>query len=73
VVGAERLLVDSERALVERLALCAIEQGEVVEGCPDGGVLGAERLLKNGQRAFVERLGLGVAALGAIELGDVRL
>ena len=50
VVGAERLLVDRERALVERLglgiaALGLIQHGEVVEVGADIRVVGAERLL----------------------------
>jgi hypothetical protein len=47
VVGAERLLVDRECALVQRLgfgvaALVAIELGEVVEFCTDLRVMGTE-------------------------------
>ena len=69
VVGAQRLLADGERALVERLglgvaALGAVERGQVVERGADIGVVGAQRLLADGERALVERLGLGVAALG---------
>ena len=68
MVGAQRLLADGERALVERLglgvaALGAIELGQVVERGADIGVVGAQRLLADGERALVERLGLGVAAL----------
>ena len=70
VVGAERLLVDRQRALVQRLglgiaALGAIQLGEVVEVGADIRVVGAERLLVDRQRALVQRLGLGIAALGA--------
>jgi hypothetical protein len=51
--------------------LIVIEQGEVVEGLSDVGVLRAERLLADGKGALVERLGLRVAALADIELGEV--
>jgi hypothetical protein len=34
-------------------------------------MLGAEHLLGDGEVALVERLGLGVAALGAVETGEV--
>ena len=70
MLGAERLLPDRERALIERLglgvaALGIVEHGQVVEARRHLGMLGAERLLPNGERALIERLGLGVAALGS--------
>ena len=75
MVGAQCLLRDRKRALVERLglgvaALGCIEQRQVVERGTDVRVVRAERLLADGERALVERLGLGVAALFAIELGE---
>ena len=68
MVGAQRLLPDRQRALVERLglgvaALRVVEYGQVVEARGDVGVVGSQRLLPDRQRALVERLGLGVAAL----------
>ena len=58
MVGAERLLVDRERALVQRLglgiaALVVVQLGEVVEVDADIRVVGAERLLVDRQRALV--------------------
>jgi hypothetical protein len=57
VVGSQRLFLDSECALEERLglgvaALRAVVLGEVVEGLSDVGVLGAERLLADGKRTL---------------------
>ena len=67
MLGAEGLLADGERALVERLGLgvaagVPVEQAQVVERVGDVGMLGAEGLLVDGERALVQRLGLGVAA-----------
>ena len=67
MLGAERLLADGERALVERLGLRVgagglIQHGEIVERAGGVGMLGAERLLADGERALVERLGLRVGA-----------
>ena len=50
VLGAQRLLVDRERPLVQGLSLGvraggAVEEGEVVERGGGAGVLGAQRLL----------------------------
>ena len=68
VVCAERLLLDRQRALVERLgvgvlALVCVHDGQVVEGVGHIGVVCAERLLLDRQRALVEPLGVGVLAL----------
>jgi hypothetical protein len=62
MVGTERLLVDGQRAFVERLGvgvatLLSVELSQVVEARRDLGMIGTERLLVDGQRAFVERLG----------------
>ena len=67
MLGAEHLLADGERALVERLGLRvgaggAVELGEMVERAGSVGMLGAERLLSDGERALVERLSLRVGA-----------
>ena len=69
MIGAERLLLDREAALVERFglgvaALGDVKGGQIVERQGHIGMIGAERLLADRQRALVERLGLGVAALG---------
>ena len=60
MLGAERLLADRQRALVERprlskVALVPEQDGEVVEARRRMGMLGAERLLVNRQRALEER------------------
>src|SRR5262249_35876629 len=75
MVGAERLLVDCERALQQRLGLGIValllrRQGEAVEDCTDAQMVGAERLLLDRERALGERLGIGIAALIAIELSE---
>ena len=74
VVGAEHLLANRQRALVERFRLSIValgfaERGQVVQARGHIGVVGAERLLPDGQRALEERLGLGVGALGVVEVG----
>src|SRR5207302_564659 len=66
--GAERLLVDRLRALVERprrgeIALVLQQEGEVVEALRGIGVVGAERLLVDRQCAFEERSRRGEFAL----------
>ena len=76
VLGAERLLVDRDGALVERLGLrvaagVPVEQGQVVERGGEVWVLGAERLLADRDSALVERLGLRVAAGVLVEIGQV--
>ena len=68
MIGPERLFVDRQRPLVERLglgvaALVVIEQSQIVQRHRDIGMIGPERLLLDRQRPLVERLGLGVAAL----------
>ena len=55
MLGAERLLVDRQRPLVERprageVALILKQMGEVVEARRGIGMLGAERLLSDRQR-----------------------
>ena len=60
MLGAERLLVDRQRALEERprageVALGLKQEGEVVEARRRLGMLGAERLLADRQRALEER------------------
>jgi hypothetical protein len=67
MLGAERLLIYGERALVERFGLRVgadgmVQLGEIVERDGGVGMLGAERLLTDGERALVERLGLRVGA-----------
>jgi hypothetical protein len=52
--------------------LVEVEQGQVVERRGDIGVIGAERLLIDRDAPLVERLGVRVAALGPVELGQVR-
>ena len=59
MLGAERLLVDRQRALVEgprrrQVALVLQQHGEVVEARRRIGMLGAERLLADRQRALEE-------------------
>jgi hypothetical protein len=55
MLGAERLLADRQRALVERprrrkIVLRLKQAGEVVEALPSIGMVGAERLLADRQR-----------------------
>jgi hypothetical protein len=68
MVRSERLLVDREGALEERLgvgiaALIGVQHGEVVEVGGDVGMVRSERLLVDRDGAFEERLGVGIAAL----------
>ena len=57
--GAERILPDRQRALMERprreIALCLKQAGEVVEAHRRLRMFGAERLLVDRQRALIER------------------
>jgi hypothetical protein len=67
MLGAERLLVDRERPLVERprageVALGLKQLGEVVEARGGPGMLGAERLLADRQRPLEERPRAGEVA-----------
>ena len=60
MLGAERLLVDRQRALIERpcpgqVALGPKQLGEVVDTRRRIGMFGAERLLADRQRALFER------------------
>jgi urease beta subunit len=76
VLGAEALLFDGERALVERLGFAvavgvAVEPGQIVEAGCHVRVRGAEALLGDGERALVERLGLAVAVGVAVEPGQI--
>ena len=68
MLGAQRLLPDGERPLVERLGLRigargSVEHGEIVEARGRVGMLGAQRLLPDGERPLIERLGLRIGAL----------
>ncbi len=68
MIGPERLLVDRQRPLVERLglgvaALVIIELSQIVQRQRNNGMIGPERLFFDRQRPLAERLGLGVAAL----------
>jgi hypothetical protein len=76
MLGAEHLLVDRQRALVERprspkVTLIRQQAGEVVEACRRTGVLGAEHLLVDRQRAFEQRFGLRKLALIPQQDGEV--
>ena len=69
MLGAERLLADRERALVERacageIALVQEQVARLLRLVADVGMLGAERLLADRQRALVERPRAGEIALG---------
>jgi hypothetical protein len=69
VLGAERLLPDRQRALIEwprpgEVALVPKQGGEVVEARRRIGMLGAERLPPDRQRALIERPRSGEIALG---------
>src|SRR5829696_7895743 len=62
MLGAERLLVDRQRALEERprrrqVALSLQQEGEVVEAHRRLRMLGAERLLTDRQRVSKQRFG----------------
>ena len=70
VVRPEALLVDCERAAIERLGLGepvgVLQQlGQVVEASGDIGMVRPEALLVDGKRAAIERLGLGEAVGGS--------
>src|SRR5207247_11379909 len=74
-VRPEGLLVDGERAPVERLgvrvpALRLIEERRLVEARDEPRVFRAERLLPDGERLLEERLGQPELALPAVELGE---
>ena len=76
MLGPEALLVDGERAAIERLGLgqpVGVPQqlGQVVEADGDVGMLGPEALLVDGERAAIERLGLGQTVGGPQQLGQV--
>ena len=76
MLGAERLLADRQRPLVERprageVALGLKQAGEVVEARGGRGMLGAERLLVDRQRPLVERPRAGEVALGVKQAGEV--
>ena len=76
MLGAERLLADRQRALVERpraseVALGLKQIGEVVEARRRIGMLGAERLLADRQRALIERPRPREVALGLKQDGEV--
>ena len=69
VIGAERFLVDLERALIERFGFGVIAHGmiqrrQIVEGRGGVWVIGAERFLADLERALIERFGFGVIAHG---------
>src|SRR5215831_6997754 len=71
MLGSKALLVNCERAAIERLGLGqpvgGPEQlGEVVEVCGDFTMLGSEALLVNCKSAAHQRLGLG-EPVGALE------
>ena len=72
MIRAERLLVNRQRALVQRLglrvlALGEVEPSQVVAARGYIGVIGTQSFLINRQRALVQRLGLRVLALGFVE------
>ena len=76
MLRAEALLVDGERAAIQRLGLGqpvgGLQQlGQVVEVAGDVWVVGTEALLVDGERAAIERLGLGEAALVAVQLSQL--
>src|SRR5271165_988375 len=76
MLGAERLLVDRQRPLVERpsageVALGLKQIGEVVEARRGIGMLGAERLLADRRRPLEERPRAGQVALGVKQKGEV--
>lgn len=68
MVGATRLLRDSQGTLIERLsfdvaALNPVELYQVIQACGNIEMGGTERPLPNGQSTRMKRLGLGSAAL----------
>jgi hypothetical protein len=76
MVRSERLLVDREGTLEERLGVCivalsTVQPGEVVEADGDGRMVRSERLLVDREGALVERLGVGIAALNTVQQGEV--
>src|SRR5580658_3114560 len=69
--GAEHLLADRQRALVERprarkVALVLEQEGEIVEALRRVGMLGPKHLLADRQRALVERPALCVGRQSAM-------
>jgi hypothetical protein len=73
MLGAQRLLIDRQAALVKRLgfaiaALGSVEFREVVEVSGDMGMLGAQRLLPDLKAALEKWLSLAIAALFVIEV-----
>ena len=76
MVGAECLLADRQRSLVERVgvgvaALVLVEQSQIVQRLRDIGMARTERLLADSQRSLEERLGVGIVALFPIELSQI--
>jgi hypothetical protein len=77
MLGAEHLLADRQRALVERpaggeVALGLEQAGEVGKARRRVGVLGSPHLLADCQGALAERPGGGEVALGLEQIGEVR-
>ena len=77
MVRAQRLLVDAQRPLIERLglgvaALGSVQFGQVVERRGDQRVVGPQRLLADRQHTLGERDRFGVLAF-TIELDDLRI
>ena len=76
MVRPQRLFIDRQRALVERLglagsALSAIQVREVVDARRHVRVVWPQRLFKDRQRALEQRFGIAVAALSAVQRGEV--
>jgi hypothetical protein len=71
-VGPQRLFLNRQGALVERLGLGVLPLGRIearqaVEALRHGGMGGPQHLFPNRQGALVERFGLGIFPLGPIQ------
>src|SRR2546423_517904 len=76
MVGIERFLSDTQRALVEGLglgilALIRVEEPQIVERVSDIGMIKTQRLLPEMERALVEGLGLGILVLLRVEVCQI--
>ena len=76
MLGAERLLVNRQRALQEQPRRCQIavvvkQHSEVIEAHRRIGMFGAERLLADRQRALEERPRRGQVALLLKQAGEI--
>src|SRR5215470_12023807 len=77
MIGADRLLMDRQRSLEERLGigvapLVVVEESQIVKLCYEIGILSTAQILVDHEQALSERNRIGVFAL-TIKLFDLRL